>query len=299
MYRNPPTQGKYQLQPVGNRASVIVTSRDISDAISTVGLAGRPVCLHSSLRSFGYVEGGTRTVIDGILDAGCTVLVPTFSSVFEVAPPIGQRIPRNGIDYDAYFASRPASDAVYSPGTEEINRYMGAVPKAVLAMEGRVRGSNPLNSFASVGPLAEDLIDGQTAMDVYAPLKRVSELGGAFVLMGTRLTSMTALHLAEEMAGRMLFRRWARSPEGDVIQIAVGSCSSGFNRLDAALSGIERQILVGNSRWRVFSAAPMLELASGAIRRDPMITHCGQASCPQCPDAVAGGPVVSPAGLGG
>jgi len=277
-------------------SDVTVTRKSISEALSTVGLAGRPVCVHSSLRSFGHVEGRPRTVIDGMLDAGCTVVVPTFSSVFEVAPPIAQRIPRNGIDYDAYFASRPASDAVYSPDSEEIDRYMGVVPKAVLAMEGRVRGPHPLNSFTAVGPLAEDLIDGQTAMGVYAPLKRVSELGGMFALMGARLTSMTALHLAEEMAGRTLFRRWARGPSGSLVQVATGSCSSGFNRLDATLLGIERQTLVGSSRWRVFPAGQMLRLASDTIRGDPMITHCGQKSCPVCPDAVAGGPIVSSAG---
>ena len=281
-----------------DQANATVTIEGISEAISSVGLAGRPLCAHSSLRSFGYVEGGPSTVIDGILDAGCTVLVPTFSSVFDVAPPIGERIPRNGIDYDAHFASRPASGAVYSPDSEQIDRYMGAVPKTVLAMEGRVRGNNPLNSFASIGPLAEDLIEGQTAMDVYAPLRRVSELGGAFVLIGVGLTNMTALHLAEEMAGRTLFRRWASGPEGDLIQVAVGSCSSGFSKLAPALSGIEQLTFVGSSKWRVFPAGPMLELASDAIRRDPMVTHCGQSSCLACPDKVAGGPIIASARLG-
>lgn len=282
-----------------HQAAGTVTRKDISDAIRRAGLAERPVCVHSSLRSFGHVDGGADSVVEGILDAGCTVMVPTFSSAFEVAPPIAQRIPRNGIDYDSYFAGRPVPDAVYSPDSEQIDRYMGAVPRAVLAMERRVRGSNPLNSFAAVGPLARDLIGRQTAINVYAPLKRVSELGGTFALMGVRLTSMTALHLAEEMAGRTLFRGWAHGPDGNLIQTAVGSCSSGFHKLDEVLSDIERQTVVGDSRWRIFPAGPMLELASDTIRRDPMITHCGQASCARCPDAVAGGPVVPSAGLGG
>lgn len=281
------------MKSMRDRAVVTVTRKDVSEAISRADLAGRPVGVHASLRSFGEVEGGAKSVVEGMLDAGCTVVVPTFSSAFEVAPPIAQRIPRNGIDYDAYFAGRPVPNAVYSPDSEQIDRYMGTVPRAVLAMEGRVRGDNPLNSFAALGPLARDLIDQQTAMDVYAPLKRVSELGGAFVLMGVRLTSMTALHLAEEMAGRTLFRGWAWDSEGALVQVAVGSCSSGFYRLDAALSGVERQTVVGRSRWRVFAAASMLEVASDAIREDPMVTHCGQASCPRCPDAVAGGPVLT------
>ena len=227
-----------------------------------------------------------------MLDAGCTVVVPTCSSTFEVAPPIAQRIARNGIDYDTYFAARPVPVTIYNPGSGEVDRYMGAVPKAVLAMEGRIRGNNPLNSFAALGPLSRDLIERQTALDVYAPLKRLSELGGAFVLMGTRLTSMTALHLSEEMAERTLFRRWAIGPKGDLIQVAVGSCSSGFQKLDGRLSGIEQQSLVGNSKWRIFPADQMLQIASDTVRIDPIITHCDQASCRRCPDAVTGGPTL-------
>jgi aminoglycoside 3-N-acetyltransferase len=271
---------------------VTVTGTDIFDAISRLGLAGRPVCVHSSLSSFGHVDGGPGSVIDAILHAGCTLLVPTFSSAFDVQPPVSQRLPRNGIDYDDGLRARPTLEAVYSPGCKEIDGYMGAVPKAVISMGGHVRGRNPLNSFSAVGPLARDLIAPQSRMDVYAPLRRLSELGGAFLLMGVRLTSMTALHLAEEMAGRTLFRRWARDRHGGLVQVAVGSCSSGFHRLDGVLAGIERRTVVGNSRWRLFPAAPMLELASKAVREDPTITDCGRPSCTRCLDAIAGGPVL-------
>ena len=35
-----------------------VTTGDIRKAIRNLGLAGRLLCVHSSLRSFGWVEGG-------------------------------------------------------------------------------------------------------------------------------------------------------------------------------------------------------------------------------------------------
>jgi aminoglycoside N3'-acetyltransferase len=37
-----------------------VTTSDIRLAIRNLGLAGRPLCVHSSLRSFGWVEGGAQ-----------------------------------------------------------------------------------------------------------------------------------------------------------------------------------------------------------------------------------------------
>jgi aminoglycoside 3-N-acetyltransferase len=56
-----------------------VTRTDIADGIRALGLQDKPLCIHTSMRSFGWVEDGAQTVVDGILDAGCTVLVPTFS----------------------------------------------------------------------------------------------------------------------------------------------------------------------------------------------------------------------------
>ncbi len=62
----------------------MVTQRDIQAALHRLGLeAGETVLFHSSLRSFGVVEGGADTVIDAFLaTAGeCgTVAVPTLCS---------------------------------------------------------------------------------------------------------------------------------------------------------------------------------------------------------------------------
>ena len=61
-----------------------VTEQEIRDALRSLDLSRRDVCVHSSLRSFGRVEGGARAVVGAFLEEGCTVLVPTFSSVFEI-----------------------------------------------------------------------------------------------------------------------------------------------------------------------------------------------------------------------
>jgi aminoglycoside N3'-acetyltransferase len=48
-----------------------VTSEDNSKAVWRAGLGGRPVSVHSSLRSFGWVEGGAEAVVSGLLDILC------------------------------------------------------------------------------------------------------------------------------------------------------------------------------------------------------------------------------------
>lgn len=266
---------------------------DIRSAGQRLDLSGSPVCVHSSLRSFGHVSGGARTVIDGLLAEGCTVLVPTFSGEFLVPPPPHMRPERNATRYEAAWLPGPGVGRIFSPETQELDAGgLGVIPTTVLAMEGHVRGNHPLNSFTAIGPLAHDLVDGQQPLDVYYPLARLAQLGGWVVLMGVDLTSMTALHLAEQMAGRSLFRRWANDAEGRVMMVQIGSCSDGFGSLEPVLAPLERQTRVGQSLWRVFPAQETLERAAVAIRQEPRITHCARIDCVRCNDAVQGGPIL-------
>lgn len=238
------------------------------------------------------MEGGAATVVDGLLDAGCTVLVPTFSSAFSVAPPPHLRPARNGWDYTRPALGLLGEGRSYTPDTNELDPAMGAIPAAVLARPDRVRGEHPLNSFTAAGPHAHDLIDRQRPDHVYAPLERLAALDGAVVLMGVGLTSMTLLHLAEQQAGRTLFRRWANDRHGEAAMVECGSCSTGFNSFDPVLAPYERRTEVGSSVWRIYPAAPVLADATRAIRADPTMTHCGRAEC-RCSDAVLGGPILS------
>lgn len=266
-----------------------VTQSDIQRAAGDLGLSGRPLCVHSSLRSFGHVEGGARTVIDGLLAAGCTVMVPTFTYHHETSTPAGVRIERNGEDLHR-DPSSVEDVPCYVPDENLISEDMGAIPRALLQMPDRVRGAHPIDSFAAVGPLADALISGQTPQDVYAPFRALIEHDGLVVLMGVGLNRMTLIHNAEARAGRNLFRRWARGVDGCLIETRVGGCSEGFPNLEPALAHLVREAFVGKSRWQVYPAGATIEAAAAAIRENPRITHCSDPACARCNDAVAGGP---------
>jgi len=271
----------------------MVTIEDVTTGAHSAGLAGLPIVVHSSLRSFGFVEGGADTVIDGLLESGCTVVVPTFTYDFRLQPPSGQRLARNGWRYDdTLLGSR--SD-VFSPVRNYVSPEMGAIPSALLRRTNRTRSSHPANSMAAVGPLANEIIDTQTYLEVYGPFQKIAELGGKFVLMGVGLTSLTAIHLAEKLSGRELFRRWAKGPTGELLEIAVGSCSGGFDSLSDSIEPIESSVIVGNSCWRVLPAKLAICRFTEAILREPEITDCKRPQCERCPDAIAGGPILAEA----
>src|SRR5205085_10799634 len=129
--------------------ATVVGGDEIRAGIRTLGLAGLPVCVHSSLASFGHVTGGADTLVDAFVAERCTLLVPTFSAtIFGVAPPDGMRRARNGLDYAAERLW-PGSARVFTPASNEVSPSMGAVPAAVLARRQRVRGAHALCSFAA------------------------------------------------------------------------------------------------------------------------------------------------------
>ena len=247
-----------------------VSLNDIRTAIHQMNLAGQPLCVHASLRSFGQVQDGAQTVIEGLLQQGCTVMVPTHS-------------------YGTYYIPAPVdgsadpSAPVYTPDSNAVDaQNMGAIPVYVLHKPERVRGNHPLDSFTAIGPLASQLVESQSPEDVYAPVRVLGQLRGYIVMMGVGLNKLTALHHAERLAGRPLFRLWTRGADGQPVQARLGGCSEGFVNFDSILAPIERQIHVGQSLWRIFSVEPLLALAVDAIRANPMITHCGNAECDEC-----------------
>lgn len=268
-----------------------MTSGELAAGVRALGVPGRVACLHSSLRSFGHVDGGAGAVVDAFLAEGCTVLVPSFSWGYLVPPPAGLRPDRNAWDYARPRGLPPAG--IYEPATAGIDSHMGAIAAEVVRRPDRARGAHPLCSFAAVGPDAARVIAGQVHDDVYAPLRGLAESGGFLVLLGVDLTSATLLHLAEEAAGRTLFRRWARGADGDIRMVPVGSCSQGFDAFAPLLAPVARETRVGASAWVAYPAAEALTIAIEAIRRTPSLTHCPDPACVLCADSIAGGPLLA------
>ncbi len=280
------------------------------EVIQAVSLAGSVVELHSSLSSFGHLEGGADTLIRAFLGQGCTLVVPTFIYDGSVPPPPGRQLQQNGWGETEIFELEDIE--AYDKKSRRAAREMGVIPARLLEMEGRARGDHPLNSFAALGPLADELIATQSPLDVYGPLKAICNLPSArlprqlraggiahrrheaawLALVGVDLTKATPIHLAEEMAGRRLFRRWTRNADGAPQESAVGSCSEGFNNVAPAVREIETTITVGQSKWRLYPFRAFIDTVTTAIQQDPQITHCADPNCARCNDAVRGGPLL-------
>lgn len=281
---------------------MIVRYDDIRAAIRALDLSGSVVCLHSSLRSFGEVEGGgnygaAQTVVAAILDEGCTLVVPTFSRWFEVRPPDNPPA-RNGMKYGElpdwfYESNRMVLEqremSTYTPDTRLMSiKEMGIIPFAVVQTEGRARGNHPLISFSALGPRAFEVVALQQPLNPYSLFDVIDNV----LMMGTPLERMSLIHYAEQLAGRNLFRRWVRDTEGNSVQVAIGGCSEGFGNLAPMLLPRARETQVGKSLWRIFPTQPTLQAAAAAIRNEPHLIHCSDPDCERCNDAELGGPII-------
>lgn len=262
----------------------------IVDVLRQEELREATLCVHSSFRSFGHVEGGPAAVIAALLGEGNTIMVPTFTASMRVPPPANIPLPiRNGTDYSQPEYEEHAE--VFDPDSESVDIHtMGAIPATLLRMPGRSRGTHPTNSFSAVGPAAERLVTGQTPTNIWAPLEELVRQNGMVILMGVGYDRMTLVHLAERMVGRPSLIRWVNDGRGNKLAVTAGTCSRGFNNLAPALDPYVRRVQVGYSLWTLCPAQQILEVIVRAIANDPHLTVCSDAACKRCGDLLLGGP---------
>ena len=160
-----------------------VTQQDITQGLRGLGLKeGDIVGVHSSLSSFGYVEGGAETVVDALLEAtgeAGTVVVPSYSNNHE-AVPVTPEEKTLGVSWK--YKVRP-----YDPQKDSC--WTGTIPDTLWRRGAALRGAHPTHSLAAIGPRDSELIRGWG---------RVMAAGGYILLLGVTLRCCTALHLAEE-----------------------------------------------------------------------------------------------------
>lgn len=265
-----------------------VRKNDILAGFKKLDLKGQRVVIHSSLRSFGHVEGGARTVIDAAQETFSTILMPAFSWDSNTAPPLNDRPSQNGCDY-AFYDNWSTPLLPFCVESAGIEKSMGCISRFFLIERGVLRSDHPWHSWAAWGDRAKEIISDHPWTSANKPLEKLTGFDGWVVLLGVDLRSCTAIHIAEEKAGRKPFIRWAADRNGMVRRVMTSGCGKGFHRLMPYLRGVFLSTTIGSS---IVLTAPLAELiyeASKIIARNPSITRCSE-TCIRCRDAALGGP---------
>jgi aminoglycoside 3-N-acetyltransferase len=266
-----------------------VSRKTLADGLRQLGLEGKPVAVHSSLRSFGRVEGGAGTVISALREVCSTILMPGFQCAAKILPPPEKRYRQNGCDYAVHF------DFVNPPRPFDVNGAplhpkMGAVCQTFAARPDTLRSSHPWHSWLGSGKNAGAWLANHPWETTNRPLETLAADGGFALLLGVNLTSCTAIHVAEERAGRRPFIRWAMDSNRVIREVATSGCAKGFEALAPHCRHLFRSVKIGECLAQAAPVAELLNCLSPVIRTQPELTRCSP-DCLRCRDAILCGPL--------
>ena len=253
-----------------------VRLRDLLLGLRDLRLADAPVIVHSSLKSFGQVEGGAWTVVNALVGVFNTMIVPTFTYKTMIIPRSGPE--NNGISYGAIQEQNEAAE--FFTLKMPADSMMGIIPE-MLRKHPRVKRSNhPIQSFAGIN--AENILAAQTMTDHLAPLGVMEKADGWVVLMGVNHTVNTSIHYAEKLAGRRQFIRWALTPKGVAECPGFPGDSAGFQEIAPDLEKFTRKVKIGDATIQAVPLKMLFKVVVTRINKDRLALLCQQTDCERC-----------------
>jgi aminoglycoside 3-N-acetyltransferase len=156
---------------------------------------GGVLLVHASYRSLGDVLGGPQAVVEALLEAAGTVVVPTHTP--EVSDPAAWSNPPVP---ESWWEPIRHESPGFDPARTPASRWMGRLAELVRTWPGAMRSDHPQVSFAAVGPLAAEITGEQDLTDGLgdrSPLGAVYRRDGQILLLGCGHDGNTSLHLAE------------------------------------------------------------------------------------------------------
>jgi aminoglycoside 3-N-acetyltransferase len=262
----------------------MVTTGEIADGLRQLGLdRSSSVIVHSSLKSFGHVDGGAEAVCDALTGTCGTVLMPAGTwDLTGISPPPGTVRPHNAYDpapsWEAFDDALTRATA-FRPDLP-IDRELGRIPETLRVTRDLARTAHPLLSYIAVGPAAERLLTAQRSDWPLGPIEELGRLGGDVLLLGVGHTVNSTIHLAEQLLGRSCFYRYAKTGEGVWSEFSnVSGESHEFDAIEPALGSATREARIGACRARLIPIDAVLAATRELVLADPGALLCTTPTC--------------------
>ncbi len=242
---------------------VHVTKEDIKDGLKKLGLKrGDNVGVHSSLSSFGYVEGGADAVIDALLETvgeEGTVVMPTYSDNVQTLEKTQEEIDMGVTWKYRVLPYDPQRDGCWT----------GRIPDTFWRRDGAVRNSNRTHSLTALGARAQELSRNW---------KKLMEADGHILLIGVTLGCCSSMHLAEEYVQlpRHILDKITPPPElkdkyeKENIGFGFGPYPD-FGRMEQICMkhGIIRSVKIGEATVKLLRLRELIDLYAEYLRKNP------------------------------
>jgi aminoglycoside 3-N-acetyltransferase len=248
------------------KGAIVVTKEIIVKGLKELGLKkGDIVLVHSSLSSFGQVDGGADTVIDALLETvgkEGAIVVPTLTGSEKLS-----------------VENPPIFDVRNTPC------WTGKIPETFRKRAAAIRSLHPTHSVAAIGAKAKYITDGHekciTPCGRNSPYHKIAGADGYVLLLGVNLESCTMLHTAEELANvgyvlqNGIVEATVKDNKGIEQKIKIRIHKYGderdFPKMEPML--MEKKIMakgkIGNSDVRLIKAGQFLELTVEILKTNP------------------------------
>lgn len=241
-----------------------LTLEQLIEELKECGIqAGDSVLVHSSFSKIGFVEGGPKTFVDGLL----TVIGTSGNLLMPSSPNAGYQLDyiRNLNQFDVQ------NDA----------SKMGAITEYFRTLPGVKRSESPTEPVCCFGPKADWFTNGHlgelTPYTKNSPFARLAEANGKILYVGVTLDNAgTSLHVLEDVVENFkfpvyypeIFHVSVKQTDGTLVPVDVkvhNPEQSAKRRCDELLpmfesKGVMKRRMIGKAKTLVFDAAEMLEV---------------------------------------
>src|SRR5215212_4269323 len=214
---------------------------DLKSAFDDLNLQEELIIAHASLKPFGYIHGGAEAVLNAMLAAFPSLIMPTHTYKTKIIPDVGP--PNNGILYGSGNDKNKLAESFHL--SMRGDPMMGILPETLRNHPGATRTAHPILSFAGVN--ADFILFTQTLYEPLAPIGALAELGGWVVLINVDHTANTSIHYAEKLAGRKQFIRWALAEDRIVECPNYPGDSIGFQAIEEYIQFDMRRVELGDA----------------------------------------------------
>ncbi len=257
------------------------TRDSLAADLRALGLhAGMVVIVHSSLRSIGWVNGGSVAVVQALLDVitpDGTVIMPAHTGEYS-DPSYWQHPPVPETWWPIIRDTMPAFDPRVTP-----TRGMGRIAETFRTWPGALRSANPQTSFAAWGRHAEFITANhalESGLGEQSPLARIYDLDGYVLLLGVSYGNNTSFHLGECRApgGKLTTQGAPIIENGQRVWKTFTTLDVDSNCFDELGADFEKQHpvkigLVGSATARLFSQRAAVDFAQQWITERRKANH--------------------------
>ena len=255
----------------------------LKKTFSETGLTeGDIVCVHSSLKNIGYIDGGPEAFIEALTETigqEGTIVMPAFTYSFL----------KDEMKTEPFDAATTPSQT-------------GLITEVFRKLPDTYRSVHPTHSVSVWGKRAEYFTAGHfltSALGINSPLHKISAAGGKILLVGVGFEKCSHIHVAEILADlyykdifcweylgwkpEALIRRSDTTVEKIKLSEVPG-CSANFKAVNSLtkVKNLIKFFYIGNAGTILVNAAALLEIVVDKCREYPDFLLCEDKSCPVC-----------------